>query len=53
MIQREGAPTLKRGPTTDDDTAIADWANLPQGTLTEYLDASLHDAEVFQSGPTF
>ena len=46
MIQREGAPTLKRGPTADDDTAIADWANLPQGTLTEYLDASLHDAEV-------
>jgi hypothetical protein len=46
MIQREGSPTLKRGPTTDDDTAIVDWANLPQGTLTEHLDASLHDAEV-------
>ena len=47
MIQREGSPTLKRGPTTDDDTFIVDWANLPQGTITEYLDASLHDAEVF------
>ena len=46
MIQREGAPTLKRGPTVDDDTAVADWVNLPQGTLTEDLDASLHDAEV-------
>ena len=46
MIQREGAPTLKRGPTTDDDTAIADWTNLHHGALTEYLDVSLHDAEI-------
>jgi hypothetical protein len=46
MIQREGTPTLKRGPTTDGDKAIVDWANLPHGTLTEYLDMSLHDAEV-------
>lgn len=46
MIQREGGPTLKRGPTTDDDTDVLDWTNLPQGTRTEYLDASLHDAEV-------
>jgi hypothetical protein len=45
MIQREGAPSLKRGPTVDDDAAVGDWVNLPQGTLTEYLDASLHDAE--------
>jgi hypothetical protein len=46
MIQREGSPSLKRGPTTDDDTAVLDWANLPQGVQTEYLDASLHDAHV-------
>jgi hypothetical protein len=46
MIQREGTPALKRGPTTDDDTVVLDWANLPQGTLTEYLDATLHDAEI-------
>jgi|SRR5438552_1351650 len=46
MIQRQGSPTLKRGPTTDDDTAVLDWANLPQGAQTEYLDASLHDAHV-------
>jgi hypothetical protein len=46
MIQREGAPTLKRGPSTDDDAAVADWVNLPQGSVTEYLDASLHDAKV-------
>jgi hypothetical protein len=46
MIQRIGAPTLKRGPTAEDDTAVVDWVNLPQGTLTEYLDAPLHDAEV-------
>jgi hypothetical protein len=46
MIQRIGAPTLKRGPTADDDTAVVDWVNLPQDTLTEYLDAPLHDAEV-------
>jgi len=46
MIQREGGPRLKRGPTTDDDIALVDWANLPQGTPTEYLDASLHDAHV-------
>jgi hypothetical protein len=46
MIQREGGPTLKRGPTTDDETAVVDWANLPQGAQTEYLDASLHDAHV-------
>ena len=46
MIQRIGAPTLKRGPTADDDTAVVDWVNLPQGTLTEYLDAPLHDAEI-------
>jgi uncharacterized protein YbdZ (MbtH family) len=46
MIQREGGPTLKRGPTTDDDTPVVDWANLPQGTAIEYLDASLHDAHV-------
>ena len=39
-------PNSKKGPTTDDDTAIVDWANLPQGTVTEYLDASLHDAHV-------
>jgi hypothetical protein len=46
MIQRKGGPTLKRGPTTDDDTAVPAWANLPQDTKTEYLDAPLHDAEV-------
>ncbi|HEX4076381.1 MAG TPA: hypothetical protein VHX49_13350 [Candidatus Acidoferrales bacterium] len=46
MIQRIGSPTVKRGPTSDDDTAVADWANLPEGAVTEYLDASLHDAEV-------
>lgn len=46
MIQREGGPSLKRGPTAGDDTAVLDWANLPQGAQTEYLDASLHDAEV-------
>lgn len=46
MIQREGGPSLKRGPITDDDTAVLDWANLPQSAQTEYLDASLHDAEV-------
>ena len=46
MIQREGTPTLKRGPNTHDNTAIVDWANLPQDTLTEYLDLSLHDAHV-------
>jgi hypothetical protein len=45
MMQRVGSPTLKRGPTSDDDTAIVDWANLPQGVITEYLDA-LHDAHV-------
>ncbi|HEX4001901.1 MAG TPA: hypothetical protein VHX36_04590 [Candidatus Acidoferrales bacterium] len=43
-MQREGAPTLKRGPTTDDDVAILDWSNLPQGAQIEYLDVSLHDA---------
>ncbi len=43
MIQRIGGPTLKRGPTND-DTPVADWANLPQGAVTEYLDAWLHDA---------
>ncbi|HKW34886.1 MAG TPA: hypothetical protein VJN92_17885 [Candidatus Acidoferrum sp.] len=46
MIHREGSSTVKRGPATDDDNAVLDWANLPQGTQTEYLDASLHDAEV-------
>jgi hypothetical protein len=46
MIQREGGPRLKRGPTADEDTAVLDWANLPQGAQTEYLDASLHDAHV-------
>lgn len=46
MIQRVGGPTLKRGPNTDDDTAVLDWAHLPQGTQTEYLDASLHDAHI-------
>jgi len=46
MTQREGGPTVKRGPTADDNTAVLDWANLPQGTQTEYLDASLHDAHV-------
>jgi hypothetical protein len=46
MIQREGGPTLKRGSTADDETDVLDWANLPQGTRTEYLDASLHDAKV-------
>ena len=46
MIQREGSPALKRGPTTDDDTAVRDWANPPQGAETEHLDASLHDAHV-------
>src|SRR5690348_13428857 len=44
MMQRVGSPTLKRGPTIDDDTAVLDWANLPQGAQAEYLDASLHDA---------
>jgi len=46
MTQREGGPTVKSGPTADDDTAVLDWANLPQGTQTEYLDAPLHDAHV-------
>ena len=46
MTQREGAPTLKRGPTAADDTAVEDWVNLPQGALTEYLDAPLHDGEI-------
>jgi hypothetical protein len=46
MIQRIGGPTLKRGASTDDDTAVHDWANLPQGTQTEYLDGSLHDAHI-------
>ena len=46
MMQRIGSPTLKRGPTSDDDTAVPDWANLPQGVAMEYLDASLHDAWV-------
>jgi hypothetical protein len=44
MVQRIGGPTLKRGPTTDDGTPVADWANLPQGAVPEYLDAWLHDA---------
>jgi len=44
MMQRVGSPTVKRGPTIDDDTAVLDWANLPQGAQAEYLDASLHDA---------
>lgn len=30
----------------NDEAAIVDWANLPQGTVTEYLDQSLHDAHV-------
>jgi len=46
MTRREGAPTLKRGPTAADDTAVEDWVNLPQGALTEYLDAPLHDGEI-------
>lgn len=46
MIQREGAPSLKRGPTVDDDVPVADWVNLPQDMLMEYLDAPLHDAEI-------
>jgi hypothetical protein len=46
MIQRIGSPAVKRGPASDDHIAVADWANLPQGAVTEYLDASLHDAEV-------
>jgi hypothetical protein len=46
MIQREGGPTLKRGPNTEYDESIVDWANLPQGVLAEHLDISLHDAEV-------
>ena len=46
MIYRIGSPTLKRGPISDDDTSIVDWANLPQDVITEYLDASLHDAHV-------
>jgi len=46
MVQREGGPTLKRGPATDDDTVVVDWANLPQGTPTEYLDLTMHDAHV-------
>jgi hypothetical protein len=45
-MQREGSPTVKRGPTTGDDAALLDWANLPQGAETEYLDAPLHDAHV-------
>jgi hypothetical protein len=43
MMQRTGGPALKREPTSD-DTPVADWANLPQGAVTEYLDAWLHDA---------
>src|SRR5271156_1842261 len=46
MIEREGAPTLKRGSTIDDDAPVVDWTNLPQETITEYLDASLHDAHI-------
>jgi|GEM_PF-1280187 hypothetical protein len=46
MVQREGSPTLKRGPTTDDEVALIDWANLPSGVETEYFDASLHDAHI-------
>jgi hypothetical protein len=46
MVQREGGATLKRGPNTPDEVALFDWANLPSGVVTEYLDASLHDAHV-------
>ncbi len=46
MIQREGAPSLKRGPTAEDEVPVSDWVNLPQDLLTEHLDASLHDAEI-------
>jgi hypothetical protein len=46
MVQREGSPTLKRGPAADDEVAVIDWANLPSDVEVEYLDASLHDAHV-------